>query len=114
MAGWIKLWRKTMDNPVVMKTAYHLSLWVWLLCKTDNDGGITTADIFEAFPDIPKGKFYRILSDFEADGMIRKIKDGRKNYIYISKWGYYQQRKEEQSGDKSGFKRFCEKYGIGK
>ena len=29
--GWIKLHRKTLDNPIVMKDTDHLAVWMWLL-----------------------------------------------------------------------------------
>jgi ferredoxin--NADP+ reductase len=29
--GWIKLHRKTLDNPIVMKDKDHLAVWMWLL-----------------------------------------------------------------------------------
>ena len=29
--GWIKLHRKMLDNPIVMKDADHLAVWVFLL-----------------------------------------------------------------------------------
>ena len=29
--GWIKLHRKTLDNPIVMKDTDHFAVWMWLL-----------------------------------------------------------------------------------
>ena len=29
--GWIKLHRKTLDNPVCMKDAEYFAVWCWLL-----------------------------------------------------------------------------------
>ena len=32
--GWIKLHRKLMDNPLVMKDADHLAIWTYLLLES--------------------------------------------------------------------------------
>ena len=31
MEGWIKLHRKILDNPIVMKDSEHLAVWIYLL-----------------------------------------------------------------------------------
>ena len=31
MEGWIKLHRKTLDNPIVMKDSAHFAVWAYLL-----------------------------------------------------------------------------------
>ena len=36
MEGWIKLHRKTLDNPIVCKDADHLAVWVYLLLKASH------------------------------------------------------------------------------
>ena len=33
MVGWIKLYKKILNNPTVMKDAEHLAVWVYLLLK---------------------------------------------------------------------------------
>lgn len=35
--GWIKLYRKTCDNPIVMASATSAFLWVWLLLNACNE-----------------------------------------------------------------------------
>lgn len=37
MAGWIKLHRKMLDNPVVCKDSDHLAVWIYLLLNATHD-----------------------------------------------------------------------------
>ena len=34
--GWIKLHRKLLDNPVVMKDSDHLAVWIYLLLNASH------------------------------------------------------------------------------
>lgn len=42
MSGWIKLHRKMLDNPVVMKDADHLAVWAYLLLNATHKKYPTT------------------------------------------------------------------------
>lgn len=35
--GWIKLYRSMLNNPIVMKDADHLAVWVYLLLNATHE-----------------------------------------------------------------------------
>ena len=86
MEGWIKLHRKTLDNPIVMKDSAHFAVWAYLLLNATHaekqaifkgkrivlqpgqliTGCISISDKLK----LNESKVRRVLNDFQNDGQI--------------------------------------------
>lgn len=104
--GWIKLHRKILDNPVVMKDADHLTVWVYLLLvATHKDlptmyGGkkiilhpgqlVTGRKKISKATGVNESKVKRILNLFESDQQIDQQKERYGTLISINAWNEYQ------------------------
>ena len=104
--GWIKLHRKILDNPVVMKDADHLTVWVYLLLvATHKDlptmyGGkkiilhpgqlVTGRKKISKATGVNESKVKRILNLFESDQQIDQRKERYGTLISINAWNEYQ------------------------
>lgn len=114
-AGWIKLHRKILENPVVMKDTDHLSVWIYLLLtashvvqnsifggkKTKIKAGelITGRRKIQAGSRVSGSKVERILKVFESEQMIRQRTSSTSRIISILNWSDYQiseQQSEQQ------------------
>jgi len=109
--NWIKLYRKTLKNPVVMKDAEHLAVWVWLLMKavkfptcvyfggetiTLRPGQWTTGRRTIASElHISESKVYRILKRFENEQLIEQRTDRQCTLISIVRWNDYQENEQQ-------------------
>lgn len=117
--GWIKLHRKTLDNPIVMKDTDHLAVWMWLLLNathSDHDtiyegeritlkAGqfITGRKIISKELKINESKIQRILKTFEIEQQIEQQTNPRCRLISILRWTDYQldeQQSEQQVNNK--------------
>lgn len=104
--SWIKLYRKTLENPVVMKDACHFALWCWLLLSVYKfpkevtfggkkvmlqPGQMTTGrkKIAEALGE-QESKIYRTLKHFESEHLIEQVTDHKCTLITIVRWDEYQ------------------------
>ena len=117
--GWIKLHRKTLDNPIVMKDTDHFAVWMWLLLNathSDHDtiyegeritlkAGqfITGRKIISKELKINESKIQRILKTFEIEQQIEQQTNPRCRLISILRWTDYQldeQQSEQQVNNK--------------
>lgn len=117
--GWIKLHRKTLDNPIVMKDTDHLAVWMWLLLNaTHSDYDtiyegervtlkagqfITGRKIISKELKINESKIQRILKTFESEQQIEQQTNPRCRLISILRWTDYQldeQQSEQQVNNK--------------
>lgn len=117
--GWIKLHRKTLKNPVVMKDADHLAVWVYLLLKASRvvHNSIFEGKNIELKPGqliigrrvighgmgIHESKVQRILKCFESAELFKQQTGNRSRLITILKWKDYQiseQVSEQQMNNK--------------
>lgn len=105
--GYIKLYRKTLENPVVMKDADHLAIWCWLLMTVTKfprdvlfDGGTITLQpgqwttgrkIIASELHISESKVYRTLKLFESEQLIEQQTDRKCTLITIVNWDKYQE-----------------------
>ena len=104
--GYIKLYRKTLENPIIMKDSEHLAVWTYLLMEATH----------KEIPNLFKGKkimlqpgqlitgtksigenlkihyvkVHRILSEFESEKQIEKQTSNKNSLISIVKWNDYQ------------------------
>lgn len=107
MEGWIKLHRKLLDNPIIMKDNDHLAVWIYLLLNathTEYDtlfkgkrttlqpGQLITGIIsIEKKLGINRSKVQRILKLFENEKQIEQQTTSQNRLISIVLWNEYQQ-----------------------
>lgn len=113
--GWIKLHRKTLDNPIIMKDAAHLAVWMYLLLNATHaeypalfkgkkimlqPGQLITGR--KSIADklvINESKVTRILDVFESEHQIEQQTCNKNRLISITNWDSYQtseQQNEQQ------------------
>lgn len=115
MNGWIKLHRKLLDNPIIMKDSDHLAVWTYLLLNATHaeypalfkgqkimlqPGQLITGrkSIAEKLS-INESKVRRILDSFENDQQIDRQRSNQKSLISLKNWELYQifdQQSEQQ------------------
>lgn len=110
--NWIKLYRKTLDNPTVMKDGDHLAIWVWLLmkatwCESDClfDGKRISLKPGQLPPisrrtiaselQISESKVQRVLKSFENEHQIEQQMGAKCRLISIVSWDSYQEREPQ-------------------
>lgn len=106
MNGWIKLHRKLMDNPIIMKDSDHLAVWTYLLLNATHaeypaifkgqkiilkPGQLITGrkSIAEKLS-INDSKVRRILDRFEKDQQIDRQRSNQNSLISLKNWELYQ------------------------
>lgn len=113
--GWIKLHRKLLENPFVMKDAEFFSLWIYLLLHATHDNYsvvfkgqkrilnpgqmITGRKKMAEDLHINESKVYRILKVYESEQQIEIETSNKKSIITICHWNEYQkfeQQNEQQ------------------
>lgn len=117
--GWIKLYRKSLDNPLVCKDAEHFAVWMYLLLKATHTeyravfngkqiilkaGQLITGrkSISEKF-NMNESKVQRILKTFENEQQIEQQTSNKNRLITIVNWVKYQdceQQVEQQLNNK--------------
>lgn len=104
--GYLKLHRKLRENPVVMKDAEHLAVWIWLLTEAVfaptkvtfhgkqimlQPGQLTTGrNRIASELRISESKVQRILKRFESEHQIEQQTDHQCRLITIVSWNEYQ------------------------
>ena len=114
MEGWIKLHRKTLDNPIVMKDSAHFAVWAYLLLNATHaekqavfkgkrivlqpgqliKGCISISDKLK----LNESKVRRVLNDFQNDGQIDRQTSNKNSLISILNWGLYQKTDGQNDG----------------
>lgn len=113
--GWIKLHRKLLDNPVVMKDQDHLAVWVYLLLNASHAeypvlfGGkkivlqpgqlITGRKSISEKTKVNESKVTRILKTLEIEHQIEQQTSNKNRLVTIENWDLYQtgeQQNEQQ------------------
>ena len=105
--GWIKLHRKILKNPVVMKDPDHLAVWIYLLLTATHDnyetfyGGklitlkpgqlVTGRKKIAVETNVEEHKVERILKRFKTTQLIEQQSKPYGSVISIVKWSEYQQ-----------------------
>ncbi len=109
--GWIKLHRKTLDNPIICKDADYFTVWGYLLLSathkkydilwkgekiTLNPGQLITGrkSISNKF-NISESKVQRILKKYENEQQIEQQTSNQNRLITINNWYSYQQNEQQ-------------------
>lgn len=108
MEGWVKTYRKILDNPILTKDSDHLAIWIWLLLTATHQphdalhngkritlqpGQLVTGrkKIKEALHIGSESKVERVLTRFENEHQIEQLKCTRNRLITILNWEDYQE-----------------------
>lgn len=116
MNGWVKLHRKMLDNPVIMKDAEHLAVWTYLLLNATHEDYpalfkgkkivlepgqlITGRKTIASALSVSESKVRRILDAFEIDQQIDRQRSNQNTLISLKNWEKYQvfdQQSDQQS-----------------
>ena len=105
-SGYIKLHRKILENPIVMKTPDHLAVWLYLLLNATHKGYdtmlegqritlkrgqlITGRKAISKALKINESKIQRLLKMFESEQQIEQLTNPRCRLISILNWNEYQ------------------------
>ena len=106
MEGWIKIYRKMLDNPIITKDGDYLSVWIYLLLNATHEiydtiiegqritlqkGQLVTGrkSISQKLH-INESKVQRILKCFENEQQIEQQTNPRNRVITITNWNEYQ------------------------
>ena len=99
MEGWIKLHRKTLYNPIVMKDSAHFAVWAYLLLNATHaekqaifkgkrivlqpgqliTGCISISDKLK----LNESKVRRVLNDFQNDGQIDRQTSNKNSLLSL-------------------------------
>lgn len=110
--NWIKLYRETLENPIVTKDADHLAVWTYLLLKTQyqpydtlfgnkritlQPGQLIVGRVsMSEFLKISESKIRRVLKLFKDDNMIEQTqKSGVGSLITILQYSKFQETKRK-------------------
>lgn len=104
--GWVKLHRKMLDNPIIMKDAEHLAVWMYLLLNATHaeypalfkgqkimlqPGQLITGRKSIANTlDVSESKVTRILNMFEIEQQIEQQTSNKNRIITVVNWDKYQ------------------------
>jgi DNA-binding transcriptional MocR family regulator len=118
--GYVKLYRKIFDNPIVSKDCETLSIWIYLLLNATHkeqkvifNGKTTTLKSGELITGIisiseklkiNKNKIQRTLKLFENDKQIEQQTTNKNRLITVLNWGMY------QNNDKQNDKQMINKW----
>ena len=105
-SGWIKSYRKTLDNPIICKDSDHVAIWMYLLWSATHKpvnvlfGGkritlnpgqlITGRNVIASKFKINESKVQRILKCFENEQQIEQQTSNKNRLISILNWVEYQ------------------------
>lgn len=111
MEGWIKLHRKLLDNPIIIKDSDYLSVWIYILLNSTHKeydtlfkgeritlqkGQLITGrkSISEKLK-INESKVQRILKTLENEQQIEQQNGNKNRLITILSWDKYQQDEQQ-------------------
>lgn len=111
MDGWVKIYRKLLDNPIVAKDGDYLSVWVYLLLNATHTKYdalfknkritllpgqlITSRKSISSKLKINENKVQRVLKCFEIEQQIEQQTSSQNRLISILNWNEYQQSEQQ-------------------
>ena len=114
--GFIKLHRKILDNPIIMKDADYLAIWIYLLLEATHkdvdklfkgkrkklEAGqlITGRKKIAKVLHINESKVRRVLDDFEKEQQIDQQMTNQNRLISILKWNDYQKNDQQMTNER--------------
>jgi len=115
--GYIYLHRKLLDNPIVMKDADHLALWVYMLMKANHSERdvwfgseritvhrgqfITGRKVIAQDLGINESKVYRMIKLLKSEHLIEQQVSSTSSLITILNYSQYQQVNSKVNNDRT-------------
>ncbi len=115
--GFIRVERKILDDPIIMKDKDYFSIWIYLLLKAThkrikilfnseeiilNEGELVTGrKIISEKLSINESKIERVLKVFENRTMIEQLKTKKGRLISIVNWGKYQKGEQQMNNKRT-------------
>ena len=110
--GWVKLYRQTLDNPIITKSMAHFVVWNVLLLKATSKPHkevfngepiilqpgqliIGRKQIAELFSDLSESKVQRILKTFEIEQQIEQQTCSKNRLITLKNWKRFQKSEQQ-------------------
>lgn len=109
--GWVKLHRKMLDNPVVMKDPDHLAVWIYLLLNASHaeypvlfkgkkimlkPGQLVTGrKSIASTLHISESKVTRVLEMLKNEHQIEQQTSNKNRLVSIVNWDFYQQSEQQ-------------------
>lgn len=119
MEGWICLYRKILENPIICKDSDYLAVWCYLLLSATHKeipvlfkgkkiilkAGqlITGRKVIAQKLKISESKIFRIINEFKSEHQIEQQTSNKNSLITIVNWELYQkseQQNEQQMNNK--------------
>lgn len=117
MEGWIKIYRKMLENPIICKDSDYLAVWIYLLLnathqeipalfkgekiKLQPGQLITGRKAIANKLKISESKVYRILKCYKIEHQIEQQTSSSKSLITILKWDEYQKVNNEMNNKRT-------------
>lgn len=111
MDGWVKLYRKILDNPVICKDGDYLAVWIYLLLKATHKEVpkvfkgekiilkqgqlITGRKVISEKLSIQESKVTRIINSFIFEQQIEQETSNQNRLITILNWHLYQESEQQ-------------------
>ena len=109
--GYVKIHRKLLSNPIVMKDSEHLAVWIYLLLNathqernvlfkgkkiTINPGQLITGrKSISSELQISESKVQRILNFFENEHQIEQQTSNKNRVVTLVNWNKYQENEQQ-------------------
>jgi len=117
MSGWVKLYRQSLENPIICKDSDHFSIWNYLLLKATHTerevvfGGckitlqkgqlITGRKAIAVKFNISESKVQRVLKTLEIEHQIEQQTSNKSRLVSILNWSLYQDSEQVVNNKKS-------------
>lgn len=104
--GWIKLHRKLLENPVVMRDSEYFAIWIYLLLNATHERHpamfkgekimlepgqlITGRKTMSKELNISESKIYRVLNCYKSEQQIEQQTSNKNSLITVLNWHLYQ------------------------
>jgi hypothetical protein len=109
--GYVKLYRKLLDNPIICKDSDHLAIWVYLLLNATHDNIdmlfngkritlypgqlITGRKSISSELNISESKVHRVIKTFESEQQIEQQISNKNRLITVLNWSSYQSSEQQ-------------------
>ena len=97
-SGWIKLYRKILQNDALFRSAHTFTIWCWLLLMADRNTGIVTCgrNQISTWLKIKPSTVYLTLKRLENLTMIKLKPNNKMTTVLILNWHTYQSKPDNK------------------
>lgn len=90
--GWIKVWRKTLENDIWRYDRTAWFVFEYILLRTDKETGAMKSaySTMSEFLGVPKGTLHKAILRLKKAKMVNDVVNAKYTTFYICKWKEYQ------------------------